>query len=570
MYYQFVHLVVTEWMLIIDIDEFVYARNRRTIPQYLRKLPSRVGSIVLPWKTFGCAGLLDQPASIISSCRRTETPRSGIRNIKMLTRMASLRSPTSFTLHLSETVGETIITNGKGEKLPQRQPTVVWPFFDGWFPNETQPHALHLNHYQVMSLEYFRKIKMRRGSADQEGNPRTEWYYQQVSEGADAVLDDELARKRGAAFFRALPTIDRTWPPGNSTATRTGRRRHHGRQLSLADRATDVGTAPQYAPKSSPGRSFQSFQRPPPPAAASEVVFLVMSSVELEERAHAMFREPWCRAAQCIFFTEAPFRRRSPQLFNVILPPGPHPSADDCCARGPPDFCTPLWRNKLSAQYRFMPAIRWLKRRIAAAALRPAGGNSSGGIGHGVRWIAMIDDDSYVFLPRFLQLLGWHDPRAEAIYMGDFIIRYPGWKASDFACGGGGSIFSVRALEAMDLDRCISDFSSQCLMSDWMIGLCTAVPYVREAIYRAKEYACDSCLLSFDTFSDKEEIRWRLKNNDCFFMQNVSPDLLEPMPCGGLFGKYAPAIVHGLYASGAKSAALTLADRPCKPGQLHN
>ena len=318
---------------------------------------------------------------------------------------------------------------------------------------------------------------------------------------------------------------------------------------------------PGYALRSRPGRSYNmSVQRLPvqllpPPAAASDVLFLVMSSVALEERAHVVFDEPWCRAAQCVFFTDGDFRRRPKQMWIVTLPGLRHPSAAECCARAgnktepytSSDFCLVEWRQKLSAQYRFLPALRWAKERIAAAALQTPTGGKTRRIGRDVRWVALIDDDSYVYTNRFLQLLGWHDPMAEAIYMGDFLVRYPGWKPSDFACGGGGSILSIRALQAMQINRCISDFSTQCLMSDWMVGHCTASPYVTAPIHRAKEYACDSCLLGSPQSADAAEIRWRILHNDCFFLQNVRPEILEAIPCGGLAGKYAPAIVHGLY-----------------------
>ena len=41
-----------------------------------------------------------------------------------------------------------------------------------------------------------------------------------------------------------------------------------------------------------------------------------------------------------------------------------------------------------------------------------------------------------------------------------------------YACGGGGSVFSRRALEAMDLGRCMRDYHKKCMQSDWMIADC--------------------------------------------------------------------------------------------------
>jgi len=213
MYHRFLPMMVTEWVLIIDLDEFVYARQSSwTIPQYLCELSPTADAVVLPWKTFGCAGLLQQPASIIEACRRSEAPGAKVRNIKTLTRRAVLCSPNnSFSQHISEVRGNVVVSVGRGKGL-QPRPTLDLPFYFELFPNQTQPHAIHLNHYQTMSHEYFRRVKMLRGSPNQPENPRTEEYYRQVSQGADAWLDDELYRKRGETFTRVLPSIVRMWP----------------------------------------------------------------------------------------------------------------------------------------------------------------------------------------------------------------------------------------------------------------------------------------------------------------------------------------------------------------------
>ena len=134
----------------------------------------------------------------------------------------------------------------------------------------------------------------------------------------------------------------------------------------------------------------------------------------------------------------------------------------------------------------------------------------------------LVDDDSYVFPQRFFKLLGWHDPTSEALYMGDFLVRYPGSKPSDFACGGSGSTFSIRALHAMRLNNCTNTLSSRCLMSDWMISMCAEDPYVNEPVYRMN--ACDTCLLGTH-WSNVNDTEWRIRNNDCFFMQNFNDQL---------------------------------------------
>ena len=62
-------------------------------------------------------------------------------------------------------------------------------------------------------------------------------------------------------------------------------------------------------------------------------------------------------------------------------------------------------------------------------------------------------------------------------HLGDFWLAPSGdadgaTLSPQYACGGGGSIFSREALERMDVTRCIHSLHSQCLQSDWMIGRC--------------------------------------------------------------------------------------------------
>ena len=150
----------------------------------------------------------------------------------------------------------------------------------------------------------------------------------------------------------------------------------------------------------------------------------------------------WCRSAQCVFMMVdgSNFSKAVQGMRIVSLAPPQHPTAAQCCEKEQGDFCLPQWKVKLDAQYAFLPALLWAKQRIAAAAHTRADHNH--GIGPDVKWVALVDDDSYVFPQRFFKLLGWHDPTSEALYMGDFLVRYPGSRPSDFACGGSGSIFS--------------------------------------------------------------------------------------------------------------------------------
>ena len=61
-----------EWLLVCDLDEFVYARDPNTrLVDHLTSQKPWVSCIHLPWKMFGSSGQINQPSSIVQGfCQR--------------------------------------------------------------------------------------------------------------------------------------------------------------------------------------------------------------------------------------------------------------------------------------------------------------------------------------------------------------------------------------------------------------------------------------------------------------------------------------------------------------------
>jgi hypothetical protein len=58
----------SEWLLVCDLNEFVYARNGfATITDYLRTIPNDVSCIALPWKLYGSSGFDKHPETGVVS-----------------------------------------------------------------------------------------------------------------------------------------------------------------------------------------------------------------------------------------------------------------------------------------------------------------------------------------------------------------------------------------------------------------------------------------------------------------------------------------------------------------------
>lgn len=52
----------SEWVMVVDMDEFIYSREPyRTITDYLRTLQPTISQVYVPWKLFGSSGHLQPP-----------------------------------------------------------------------------------------------------------------------------------------------------------------------------------------------------------------------------------------------------------------------------------------------------------------------------------------------------------------------------------------------------------------------------------------------------------------------------------------------------------------------------
>lgn len=162
----------TEWLLICDLDEFVYARRPFTsIRAYLKTLPFSVSSVQVLWKNFGSSGHKKQPPRGI---RRGFTHRIDYR----------LAKPT-WGMNSDKICCKYITRTSRVRNLGLHRADLFWganQLSDGHIisPADSQPiseellerSALHLNHYFIQSEDRFRRVKATRGSAISEnGEP---------------------------------------------------------------------------------------------------------------------------------------------------------------------------------------------------------------------------------------------------------------------------------------------------------------------------------------------------------------------------------------------------------------
>jgi len=64
----------TEWVIICDVDEYIYARNEyNQITDVLKTIPRNIEKIWIPWKCFGSNGHKTQPSSVMNSFTKRQS-----------------------------------------------------------------------------------------------------------------------------------------------------------------------------------------------------------------------------------------------------------------------------------------------------------------------------------------------------------------------------------------------------------------------------------------------------------------------------------------------------------------
>lgn len=56
----------TQWIAVIDLDEFITPIDFDNIPDFLRTQPDNVGQVCLGWENFGSNGFVEKPAGLIT------------------------------------------------------------------------------------------------------------------------------------------------------------------------------------------------------------------------------------------------------------------------------------------------------------------------------------------------------------------------------------------------------------------------------------------------------------------------------------------------------------------------
>ena len=198
-YARHLHRLSTDWVLIVDVDEFAYARNRvATLPHVLASIDPTVGLVAVPWKVFGARFQVLHPVSVITNLTRrhnigknTIFPGHSV-EYKCFLRLSALRthlglSPTAslvegvlpigpssspeINLHHAVEGLHAVLPDGTElSKYRVRLPTdataggranyagKAWNLT----PQLVQRWPVHLNHYRLGSCEFWYRVRPHR------------------------------------------------------------------------------------------------------------------------------------------------------------------------------------------------------------------------------------------------------------------------------------------------------------------------------------------------------------------------------------------------------------------------
>ncbi|MEO0236652.1 MAG: glycosyltransferase family 92 protein [candidate division WOR-3 bacterium] len=194
----------SQWIMVVDFDEFIYSRlNFKTIADYLKILPDTISQVYVQWKIFGSNLHINHPESVIDAfTMRTKYDHVKTNCMynkdKILTKtIVRTKNLIKFNIHCSLVDKNTSEITSDGKPITYTPPNnnAVFQNID---EEILQQSALHCNHYPIQSFNWFKKIKMTRGSASSIRNDkvRTLDYFNSFNSHANQIPDLELRTKR--------------------------------------------------------------------------------------------------------------------------------------------------------------------------------------------------------------------------------------------------------------------------------------------------------------------------------------------------------------------------------------
>ena len=180
------------WYIVCDLDEFIYSKNPKykTIPEYLKKIPKKIGQIRIPWKMFGSNNYLKQPKSVIKEF--TKRGNNGKKNYILGKCIFKSDALISIGIHNHKIKDNYLSVNSNLKNESQWKDTPGNCFISEDYLFWSQ---LVCNHYQYQSFEFWKNIKCTRGDAVHSINNRKIDRWNNIKH-LNIINDEELKNKK--------------------------------------------------------------------------------------------------------------------------------------------------------------------------------------------------------------------------------------------------------------------------------------------------------------------------------------------------------------------------------------
>ena len=183
----------SKWMMIIDLDEFVYSRNGyETIPDYLKTVNRVVSKITLFWKMYGSSGFIKQPDGIIHNFVNRSKSINIVTGLKQIVNTSLI---IKFDIHEHRVYNDHLCVSSNNRVVSIRNKD--YNLSDTDTATCLSNSSVHLNHYRTQSYEWFKNVKMTRGDvySSEKIHLRTNKYFKEYD--TNDVFDNELSLKIG-------------------------------------------------------------------------------------------------------------------------------------------------------------------------------------------------------------------------------------------------------------------------------------------------------------------------------------------------------------------------------------
>lgn len=173
-----------EWLLVADLDEFWFCKDGTGLADTLSGY-NEADVIYVGWSIFGSSGYIEHPDSIRTRLVMRHDRNTSRELGKWVCRTGAIRRVKNINIHhIHGTFSSRTVTD-----------------------NDT----FQINHYQIQSLEFFKKSKMQRGDAVHQNNARTLEYFEEIDRKAineDRALAEMVLRAKADAASESADQAD--------------------------------------------------------------------------------------------------------------------------------------------------------------------------------------------------------------------------------------------------------------------------------------------------------------------------------------------------------------------------